>query len=268
MTKNMLIFGLGYTASFLRTALIEGGWQVTATQRGAGAYSMAFEDEDAVLAAIKNASFILSSVPPKNGTDPVLEKYGAAILDAAPQWSGYLSSTGVYGDVKGAWVDEHSPIGTGRRTDRAKADMAWQNYGAHIFRLPGIYGPGRNMLDRIIEGRAKKIDMPNQIFSRIHVQDIVAAIIKSFNRPNGVYNIGDNYPCSQNELVDYACQLLGKPPPALLSLQQADLSPMAMGFYAENRRVSNMKAKRILAWTPQFGDYRAGLLNCYQQDGY
>lgn len=177
------------------------------------------------------------------------------------RWVGYLSSTGVYGDTGGAWVDESAEIGGGRRSARVAADLRWQALRAdmRVFRLPGIYGPGRSALDRVREGRAHRIDLPDQLFSRIHVDDIVSAILASFEGPPGIYNIADDAPSSQNSVIECACQLLGVPPPPLLALEAARLSPQARAFYAENRRVANGKAKRLLGWRPAFPDYRAGL---------
>jgi nucleoside-diphosphate-sugar epimerase len=230
-----------------------------------GGDAVAFDDEAAVLTAFDNATHILSSVPPMGeGGDPVLQKYGAAIAASAVSWTGYLSSTGVYGDTGGAWVDESAPVGEGRRTARAQADLAWQalRNDVRVFRLPGIYGPGRSALERVTDGKAHRIDMPGQIFSRVHVDDIVDAVRASFDGPNGVYNIADDAPASQNAVIEYACDLLQLEWPPLLSIEAAGLSPMARGFYAENRRVANGKAKRLLNWQPRYAHYRLGLGAC------
>lgn len=262
MQQHMLIFGMGYTATRLADALRADGWLVTGTRRMSSGDSVAFDDEAAVYAALANATHILSSVPPiSEGDDPVLQKYGAAIATSDISWVGYLSSTGVYGDTGGAWVDETASVGEGRRTARADADLAWQSLrgDVRIFRLPGIYGPGRSALERVEEGKAHRIDMPGQIFSRVHVDDIVGAVIAAFNGPSGIYNIADDAPASQNEVIEYACDLLQQKWPELLSLDAAGLSPMARGFYAENRRVANGKGKRVLAWEPVYANYRLGL---------
>ncbi len=261
----MLIFGMGYTATRLADTLRADGWLVTGTKRMSGGDAVAFDDSAAVLSALETATHILSSVPPMaEGGDPVLLKYGAAIAARAPAWIGYLSSTGVYGDTGGAWVDESAPIGSGRRTARAEADLAWQALcqDVHVFRLPGIYGPGRSALERVAEGKAHRIDMPDQIFSRVHVDDIVDAVMAAFNGPAGVYNIADDRPAPQNDVIAYACDLLQCDWPPLLSIEAAGLSPMARGFYAENRRITNIKAKRLLNWLPRYADYRSGLGVC------
>ncbi len=251
---NMMIFGLGYTASRLGRALTRDGWSVVST---GSVGSIAFDDAASVRIALDQATHILSSVPPAADGDPVLNSYGDAI-SARGVWTGYLSSTGVYGDTGGAWVDETAPI-RGRRESRNEADQDWQRRGAHVFRLPGIYGPGRSMLDRVREGKAHRIDMPDQVFSRVHVDDIVTGVMAAFDASPGVYNLADDAPCSQNLVVEAACDLLGSSPPPVQSMAEANLSPAARAFYAENRRVANGKAKRVLNWKPRYTDFRAGL---------
>lgn len=253
---HLLLFGPGYTASRIGAALEAAGWRVTRIGRAALA------DSGAVLPAIVSASHLLSSVPPQEGHDPVLRLYGAAIAAASLDWLGYLSSTGVYGDTGGAWVDESAPTGGGRRGARAAADAEWLAlHGAsRLFRLPGIYGPGRSALDRVAAGAAHRIDCPGQIFSRVHVDDIVRGVCASLRRgPPGAYNLADDLPAGQNAVIEEACALLGMPVPPLLALEDAGLSPAARAFYAENRRVANGKAKRLLGWRPLYPDYRCGL---------
>jgi nucleoside-diphosphate-sugar epimerase len=257
----MFVFGLGYTASRLAARLRADGWQVVATRREADDAAIAFSDTAAVRAEIAAATHILSSVPPANDADPVLAAYAAELQAAPAGWIGYLSSTGVYGDTGGAWVDEGAPLGRGRRSARAAADLAWLGLrpDVRVFRLPGIYGPGRSPLDRIRAGRAHRVDLPGQVFSRVHVDDIVAGVTRSFDGPPGPYNLADDLPVSQNAVVEHGCALLGLEPPPLLPLDAAGLSPQARAFYAENRRVANGRAKRLLGWTPAYPDYRAGL---------
>jgi nucleoside-diphosphate-sugar epimerase len=203
-------------------------------------------------------------VPPDEAGDPVLARYGDRLRASPAGWIGYLSSTGVYGDTGGAWVDESAPIGRGRRSARSIADLAWRSLGrpVHIFRLPGIYGPGRSALDRIREGRARRIADDDQIFSRVHVDDIVSGVIAGMASPAGIYNLADDWPCPQNDVIEHGCALLGVAPPPLQTLEEAGLSPAARAFYAENRRVANGKAKRVLGWRPLYPDYRAGLRAC------
>jgi nucleoside-diphosphate-sugar epimerase len=202
------------------------------------------------------ATHILSSVPPLVDGDPVLGTYGDAIR---AEWIGYLSSTGVYGDTGGAWVDETAPL-KGRRESRNEADQDWQalSPNVRVFRLPGIYGPGRSALERVTEGKAHRIDLPDQVFSRVHVDDIVSGVLASFAGQPGVYNLADDFPCSQNRVIEAACDLTGMPCPLLLSLEEAALSREALAFYAENRRVSNARAKRLLGWQPAYPDFGAG----------
>jgi len=259
--SSLLIFGPGYTAGRIAARVAADGWKVTGVRRNPAADALGLGDREAVEAAIGGATHILSSVPPGEGGDPVLLGYHAALRDAPARWIGYLSSTGVYGDTGGAWVDETAPAFGNRRSARADAGRSWleMREDVRVFRLPGIYGPGRSALDRVAAGKAHRIDLPNQIFSRIHVDDIVSGVIAGFGGPPGAYNLADDMPAPQNDVIDYACALLGIAPPPLQPLDEAGLPEMARGFYAENRRVANGKAKRALRWAPAFRDYRAGL---------
>jgi nucleoside-diphosphate-sugar epimerase len=258
---HMFIFGLGYTAQRIVANLQTAGWQISAT---GSAGNVDFADRAAVEQGLAQATHILSSVPPSDGTDPVLDAYGR---DFGKRWRGYLSSTGVYGDAGGAWVDEATPIGSGRRTARAEADARWLEHGAHVFRLPGIYGPGRSALDRVREGRAHRIDLPGQVFSRVHVEDIASGVIAALDAPPGAYNLADDLPCSQNAVIEEACRLLGQEPPPMQTMDEAGLSQMARGFYAENRRVANGKARRVLGWEPLYPSYREGLRAIFDSEG-
>lgn len=260
MTPSLFIFGLGYSASALARRVEARGWTVSGTTRAGRDNTLRFSDDAAVHAALRSATHIMSSVPPDaDGQDPVLATFGEAIAFAPARWVGYLSSTGVYGDTGGAWVDETAPL-LGRRAGRNAADLAWQalRSDVRLFRLPGIYGPGRSAIDRVQAGTAHQVDLPGQIFSRIHVADIGSAIIASMDSAaTGVFNIADDLPTSQNAVVTRAAQLIGLPPPPFVPLDS--LSPMARAFYAENRRVANGRAKRLLGWVPQFPTYREGL---------
>lgn len=256
--SHLLVFGPGYTARRIIALAKPRGGRITLVGRAA------IEDRTTVTAAIANATHILSSVPPDGDSDPVLDVYGEALACAPAEWIGYLSSTGVYGDTGGAWVDESAPV-AGRRSGRNAADEAWATIHpqARVFRLPGIYGPGRSALDRIAEGKAHRIDLPGQVFSRVHVDDIATGVIASMTKgPPGKYNLADDLPASQNDVIAYAAHLLGHPLPPLLPPDAAQLSPMARSFYAENRRVANGKAKRLLDWRPFYPTWREGLANC------
>jgi len=248
---TLFVFGLGYTAT--RIAALAGNVVGATTRDGRGG-TLAFADEAAVRPALAAATHVLSSVPPEEDADPVLARYGDAL---GGKWLGYLSSTGVYGDVGGAWVDESAPLGSGRRSARAAADATWLALGARVFRLPGIYGPTRSPLDRVLTGRAHRVESPGQVFSRVHVDDIAAGVLAGFSAPAGAYNLADDLPTDQNTVIEYAAALLGLPPPPFVPLDS--LSPMARGFYAENRRVANGKAKRVLGWSLRYLDYRLGL---------
>lgn len=248
---RLFVFGLGYSAKAIVGGLTD-GWTVEAT--GAEG-TVAFGDDDAVRAALARASHVLSSVPPDRAGDPVLERYGDALGRA---WLGYLSSTGVYGDTGGAWVDESAPT-AGRREARVAADAAWLARGARVFRLPGIYGAGRSALDRVRAGAAHRIELPGQVFSRVHVEDIARGVAGGLGAPPGAYNLADDLPAGANAVTEEACRLLGIAPPPLQSLAEARLSPQAAAFYGENRRVANGKAKRVLGWRLRYPTYREGL---------
>lgn len=254
---DLLIFGIGYTASRIAAAVRQLGWNVHAT---GSTGDLRFDDSGSVRIAIAQATHILSSVPPLVDGDPVLGQYGDAIRASGAQWIGYLSSTGVYGDTGGAWVDETAPL-KGRRESRNEADRDWQALSPHvrIFRLPGIYGPGRSALERVAQGKAHRIDLPDQVFSRVHVDDVVSGVLASLDGPPGIYNLADDMPCSQNKVIEAACDLTGAGYPPLRSLETAGLGREALAFYAESRRVSNFKAKRLLGWQPAYPEFGAGL---------
>ncbi len=260
---HVVILGLGYTAGRLAMRLRAMGSQVTATSRS-GAPGTVRLDGMELRAAIATATHILSSVPPVDGDDPVLSLLHADLIAAPARWIGYLSSTGVYGDTDGAWVDETASIG-GRRVDRIAADRAWQALrpDVHVFRLPGIYGPGRSAIDMVRSGRAHRVNAPSQLFSRVHVDDIGTALMRSMANPTpGVFNLADAEPATGSAVVEYACDLLGVPYPPLIAPDSPALSPVARGFYTESRRVAAGKAARVLGFTPRYADYRAGLRAC------
>lgn len=257
---RLLIFGLGYTASRLATRLRAEGWQVVGIRRAADPEALAFDDP-VVAIEIGRATHILSSVPPDGDADPVLVRHGEALRAAPASWTGYLSSTGVYGDTGGAWVDESAPVGTGRRSARAAADLAWQALrpDVRVFRLPGIYGPGRSALDR---ATAPRVDTPGHMFSRVHVDDIVGAVIASFDAAPGMWNVIDDQPATSRAVAEYACDLLRLPYPPLVTPDA--LSPQARAFYSERRRVANGKMKRDLGYRLRYPSYREGLRACLE----
>ena len=247
---RFVLFGPGFAGSRIIHALQREGWQVDAISRTT--------PDETARAVLAQASHILSTVPPtRDGEDPILGGHGEAIRQVP--WIGYLSSTGVYGDTKGAWVDESAAL-AGRRGGRIAADLAWQRIGARVFRLPGIYGPGRSIFERLRAGQAHRVDLPDQVFSRIHVDDIACGVLAAMRQgPTGVYNLSDDLPAPQNAVVELGCALLGLPVPPLRTLDALGLSPAARAFYGENRRVANGKAKRLLGWQPLYPTYREGL---------
>lgn len=282
--EKLFCFGLGYSGLTLARALRDRGWAVAGTCRSAAkADALRAEGIGAVVLApglcfepvlLDGATHLLSTVPPDatahdaaSGGDPVLAALAAPLARLAPtvRWAGYLSTTGVYGDQGGGWVDEDAPLAP--RSERARArvaaETAWAALGLplHVFRLPGIYGPGRSAIDQVRAGTARRIDKPGQVFSRIHVADIAAAVMASMARPRpgAVYNVADDHPCPSPEVIAYAASLLGVAVPPLIPFDQASLSPMAASFYAENKRVSNRRLKEELGLTLLYPTYRDGL---------
>ncbi|MCX7644259.1 MAG: SDR family oxidoreductase [Rhodobacteraceae bacterium] len=279
MAGTLLSLGHGYSASALGRRLKAEGWRVIGTTRSAErAAHLAAEgvepriwpgaDLSADLAA---ATHLLSSIAPGAEGDPVIARLGEAIAAAAPHiaWAGYLSTTGVYGDHAGGWVDETTPLApsTPRGRARAAAEAEWQALAArsglplHIFRLAGIYGPGRGPFEKVRDGSARRIVKPGQVFSRIHVDDIAQVLAASIARPDpgAVYNVCDDDPAPPEEVLAHAAALLGLPPPPEVPFEAADLSEMARSFYAESKRVRNDRIKRDLGVRLLHPDYRAGL---------
>ncbi|MSO76953.1 MAG: SDR family oxidoreductase [Alphaproteobacteria bacterium] len=270
---RLFCFGLGYTGRALSDALAAEGWQVTGTTRKGGPASLAFARDGPLTdprAALGGASHILSGVPPDAAGCPVLDAHGPDLArQGGVAWIGYLSTTGVYGDRGGDWVDEATePRPSGERQRQRRAAEAgwlglWRQYGlpVHVFRLAGIYGPGRSALDAVRAGEARRIVKPGQVFSRIHVADIVAVLMASMARPDpgAIYNVADDEPAAAQTVVEHACRLLGVEPPPVEALETAALSPMARSFYADNRRVRNDRIKRELGVHLAYPTYREGL---------
>jgi nucleoside-diphosphate-sugar epimerase len=258
---HLLVLGLGYTAAHF-AAVFPG--EVTAVRSRPADGILTLEDP-ALPAVIASATHILSSVPPAaSGADPVLAAHHAALAAAPAAWVGYLSSTGVYGDAGGAWVDEASPL-KGRRSGRLAADEAWQSLHprSKVFRLPGIYGPGRSALDRLKAGPVARINLPGHVFSRVHVDDITGAMLASMARgAPGIYNLCDDEPAPGEAVTAFAAQLLGLTLAPLQSLEEAQMSAMGRAFYAECRRVANGKMTRDLGYELRYRDYRHGLRAC------
>lgn len=259
-------FGLGYSAQVFAQALRAQGWQVIGTSRAGGEGRIAYDGAaipPALQAAVQNASAILASIPPDaQGRDAGLAAI-EAIGPPAGAWIGYLSTTGVYGDRAGRWAFEDDPLTTQEQRSRARiaAEQGWRAYGAHVFRLAGIYGPGRSALDRVRSGDARRIIKPGQVFSRIHVDDISSVLAASLAHPNPgrAYNVCDDEPAPPQDVIAFAAELLGAPVPPDIAFDAAGLTGMAASFYAENKRVSNARAKAELGWRPRYPSYREGL---------
>ena len=282
MSPSLFCFGLGYTALALARRLQAEGWRIAGTCREAGrqeelarlGIAARLFDRDRPLADARSllAGFthLLSSVPPDEAGDPVLDLHGPDITSRSElAWIGYLSTTGVYGDRQGGWVDEESalrPTGErGRR--RVAAEAGWRALGqraglpAHVFRLAGIYGPGRSAFDALRAGRAQRIEKSGHVFSRIHVADIVQVLHASMARPRAgaIYNLCDDDPAAPADVIAHAAALLGVAPPPLVPLAEAKLSEMARSFYDDNKRVRNDRIKQELGVRLTYPDYRAGL---------
>ncbi len=281
--KTLFVFGLGYSARALAARLMARGWAVRGTTRSPdnigelardGIDAFVFNGQVSMAdagAALDGVTHLLSSVPPGPDGDPVLVHHAADVCERADRiaWAGYLSTTGVYGDRGGDWVNEQSELrpSTERGDRRVAAEAGWcglwREHGlpVHLFRLAGIYGPGRNALATVRAGRARRIVKPGQVFSRIHVDDIAAVLEASIDRPNpgAAYNLCDDDPAPPQEVIAHACALLGVEPPPEIPFDAADLSEMARSFYAESKRVSNTRIKEELGVELAYPDYRAGL---------
>jgi nucleoside-diphosphate-sugar epimerase len=265
---HLFCFGLGYSAQVLARRLTANGWNVTGTSRSGEAGSLAFDGTRPLPRSVfDGVSHLLVSVPPGEEGDPVLKCHRDDLVRLARslRWAGYLSTTGVYGDARGEWVDETSPLQpiTARGRRRLAAETAWRELGLplHIFRLAGIYGPGRNPLVSLRDGTAKRIVKQGQIFSRIHVDDVAGVVQASMAKhdPGQAYNVCDDEPCPPQDVVAFAAELLKIPPPPEIAFDDADLSPMAKSFYAESKRVSNRRIKDELGYRLIYPTYREGL---------
>ncbi len=264
----LLILGLGYSASRLTAALRSEGVEVLGVRRNAGDGVLAFDDSQ-IPGLIATSRAILSSVPPDpaTGNDPVLDRFGDALAASSAHLL-YLSSTGVYGDTQGAVVDEAAPVGTGRRTARSAADLAWGALGATVVRLPGIYGPGRSALDQVRAGTARRIDRPGHRFNRIHVDDIAGGLRALMAcGARGIFNLVDERPAEPREVTEEACRLLGVPMPPVDPFDPETLSPMARGFWSERRIVAGGKLGRVTGYRLRHPDYKAGLRAILKEEG-
>jgi nucleoside-diphosphate-sugar epimerase len=278
LSEVLFCFGLGYTARVLARRLASSGWEIRGTTRSpekkaaltAEGYHVRLFDRgrplDRPAEALAGVTHVLTSIAPDETGDPVLDAH-TGDLGAVPtlRWAGYLGTTAVYGDRQGGWVDEETPLEpTLVRADRrARAEAAWQGSGlpVHIFRLAGIYGPGRNAFTNLRDGTARRIVKPAQVFSRIHVEDIATVLEASMTnpRPGRTYNVCDDEPAPPQDVVACAARLLGIEPPPEQAYDTAQLSPMARTFYKDNRRVRNARIKEELGVRLAFPTYREGL---------
>ena len=275
MTKTLLSFGHGYSAGALSPILHRQGWTIFGTTRSAdksdrvratGAKPLIWPDAS-ITAQLDQASHLLISAGPNADGDPVLNALRDDIAARRDQfaWVGYLSTTGVYGDHNGGWVDENTPLApsTKRGQLRVAAEADWQSLDVplHIFRLAGIYGPGRGPFAKVRNGTARRIIKDGQVFSRIHVDDIAQVLAASIAQPNpgAIYNLCDDDPAPPQDVIAYAAELLGMPIPEAVAFADADMTPMARSFYAESKKVRNDRIKDQLGVSLIYPDYRCGL---------
>ncbi|MBC8283911.1 MAG: SDR family oxidoreductase [Nitrospinae bacterium] len=278
--NNLFCFGLGFSAQALAERLLLKNWSVTgtcrATDKNISSVKLPTLPFDGTIAseeieiALSNATHLLVSIPPQPSGDVVLKSFGSQIENNKNlKWIGYISSTGVYGDTHGEWVNESSPLlpATKINVQRVEAEQAWLNMARQkgcpvmVFRCVGIYGPGRNLLISAQQGRARRIEKPGLVFSRIHVEDLAQTLEASIQKPElgEIYNVCDDEPASPSEAVEYAFKLLNIPPPPLIPFESAELSEIARGFYKTCKRVSNSKIKKELGVKLKYPNYRSGL---------
>jgi nucleoside-diphosphate-sugar epimerase len=280
--SRLFAFGLGFSAQAFAARLAAKGWEIAGTARDVGKIGqmaargyeiVQYEGEaenTALPEALRGTTHLLHSIPPGPQGDPVLAHYRDAIA-ALPslEWIGYLSTVGVYGDQGGRWVDETTPPrpNSARTEARVEAERAWLRFGketgvpVHIFRLAGIYGPGRSVFDKLKAGTARRIDKDGQVFSRIHVEDIATVFEASIARPqaDAIYNVADDEPAAPGDVVAYAAELIGAPVPPEIAFEEADLTPMARSFYEGSRRICNRRIKSELGVKLRYPTYREGL---------
>jgi nucleoside-diphosphate-sugar epimerase len=273
---NLFVFGLGYTAGHFAARERARFASVTATRQSPAAIDgitvrvfSPDETDPRIADDLRRADAILVSIPPDSGHDPALAAFAEAVAASPARWIGYLSTIGVYGDQGGAWIDEATPPAPShpRTRDRVAAEEAWLSLGARtgkavqVFRLSGIYGPGRNAFEKLRQGKAQRIVKPGQVFNRIHVADIATTLAASLDRPRpgAVYNVTDDEPAPPQDVTAFAAELAGLPLPPAVDFDTATLSPMARSFYGENKRVRNRLIREELGVELAYPTYREGL---------
>ena len=287
--KHMLFLGYGFCAEALAPHLQAQGFALSATCRDGqkarhlkeqGMTPLLLANAPVDAAALAGVTHVLVSAPPTLAGEQLLPLFETALWaqNGGIDWLGYLSTTGVYGDHAGAWIDEDTPPGSlgARGQRRVEAEQAWLDLGAaadigvHLFRLAGIYGPYRNQLSAVKNGTARRINKPGQVFSRIHVDDIAQVLTASIARPQAgrAYSLCDDEPAPPQDVVAFAAQLLGLDPPPLVDFEEAELSDMARSFYSENKRIANARIKTELAVTLAYPDYRIGLTALFEAGAY
>lgn len=288
--KKILCFGFGYTAEALCETLNLADWRVIGTTTDPekaeklaeqGIEPILFDPHRPLMTPyeiLADVTHILISIPPQEGGDIVYRFHDEDIAQMKNlEWIGYLSTTGIYGNRDGDWVSEESvPAPSSRRGSlRAMAEKQWMSLSAsrdlplHIFRLSGIYGPGRSALDNVRTGVFRRIDKPGHAFNRIHIDDIVQVLVASINAPKDnqvIYNLADDHPAPSHEVIAYACTLLGVDVPPLIPFEQADLAPMVRSFYKDNKRIKNDRIKNDLGITLFHADYKSGLSACFEAE--
>lgn len=283
--KKLFCFGFGYTASYLAQKLKPFGWKISGTTtetekktylQKQGIETCLFDQNHPITdphETFSDVTHLLLSVPPDADGDPVFNLHAqdlAALKNL--EWVGYLSTIGVYGNQDGLWIDETAPTSpTSRRGSlRLKAEQQWETlclnegFPLHIFRLSGIYGPGRSAIDSVRSGTAKRIEKEGHAFNRVHVEDIVQTLIASMNSPRSgsIYNLADDAPSPSHEVIQFACNLIGIDPPPLIPFDQAEMPPIVRSFYKDNKRIKNDKIKDELGIELLYADYRRGLQAC------
>ncbi|RMF00599.1 MAG: SDR family oxidoreductase [Alphaproteobacteria bacterium] len=280
--RELFCVGYGYSAQALGRRLLERGWSVSGTSRtppgapgrdAGGVEILAYDGtrhDAAVAERIARATHLLMSAPPGESGDPLLAHHAEDIASAPHlEWIGYLSTVGVYGNHDGVWISEDAALKATQKRGRWRiaAEKAWLELGrrsgkpVHVFRLAGIYGPGRSAIDKLQQGKARRIVKPGQVFNRIHVEDIAATLEASIARPSpgAIYNVADDEPAPPQDLIAYGAGLLGVDPPPGIAFEDADLTPMARSFYGENKRVANRRIREQLGVELAYPTYREGL---------